>query len=456
MLRGHGHDSASGESGTVTALGYVRPLLDVDPPLESDIQRAAIHDLCRGEDLSPGEIYEEADGEQGGAFRRLLDTARRFEPGEVVVVAASLPVFADRVRDQAARVLQLEALNVAVRFADGRQAPAALRERWESRADDELRRDRAREGMRRKALRGEVLGRPPYGYRITGRTLEPEPAEAAVVRRIFGMYIEEDEGVRRIAKRLNEDGVHTRRGGAWTGGMVRNLLRNPVYTGLYRRLGVSVPRAHPAIIDRARFDTVQRRMEHRRTAPSTQKRHEYLLAGLLVCGACGNRMIGARRPSEAAGGGELVYYRCESATNQGRCSFRSRRAAQLEAAVLAELDRNVGYPVAVRPPPEPLDRGAPRLTSLRRDFSRMLERYVHGEWTWSELRRRSAANVLEQLEIEEAYATATVTSLDPDQARRRLLAEWEALPFAERRRLLRECVAEVVVADDGVMVTRRR
>jgi site-specific DNA recombinase len=197
-------------------------------------------------------------------------------------------------------------------------------------------------------------------------------------------------------------------------------------------------------------------MERRRTAPAKQQRHAYLLAGLLVCGACGNRMIGARRASEAAGGGELVYYRCESATNQGRCSFRTRHADALERAVRDELARTEGYPVAARPPPEHLDRGAPRLVALQRDLSRMLERFVAGEWTWAELRRRTAANVLEQLEIEAAHATATVTTIDPDTARRRLLAEWDALPADERRRLLRECIAEVVVADDGVLVTRRR
>src|SRR5690606_30771985 len=193
-------------------------------------------------------------------------------------------------------------------------------------------------------------------------------------------------------------------GSPWTSGMVRNLLRNPVYTGLYRRLGVSVPRAHEAIIPRGRFEEVQRRMERRRTAPAVQERHDYLLSGLLVCGACGNRMIGARRASEAPGGGELVYYRCESATNQGRCSFRTRHASELEAAVREELRRPSGYPVAAHPPATDDDRGEARIRFLTRELSRMLERYVAGEWTWQELRRRSAPNVIEQLEIEEVEA----------------------------------------------------
>src|SRR5690606_19508110 len=174
-------------------------------------------------------------------------------------------------------------------------------------------------------------------------------------------------------------------GSPWTSGMVRNLLRNPVYTGLYRRLGVSVPRAHEAIIPRGRFEEVQRRMESRRTAPAFQERHDYLLSGLLVCGACGNRMIGARRASEASGGVELIYYRCESATNQGRCAFRTRHAHELEEAVRDELGRDSGYPVAAHPPQDLEGPGEARMVFLGRELSRMLERYVAGEWTWGEL-----------------------------------------------------------------------
>jgi site-specific DNA recombinase len=416
-------------SGAPAALGYLRARPDLDPPLDVEVQRAALAELARGEGFVEGEFFVDAFDQPGPAFRRLIDAARTASSGSAVVTVATMAVLADRARDQAARVLQLEALRIALRFADGVSAANAIRDAWQARPFTEQRRDRAREGMRRRALRGEVLGRPPYGYHVHERTLVPDPREATIVRRIFSLYLEEHEGVRRIAKLLNEEGIVTRRGSAWTSGMVRNLLRNPVYTGLYRRLGVSVPRAHEAIIPRGRFEEVQRRMERRRTAPSIQERHDYLLSGLLTCGACGNRMIGARRASEAAGGGELVYYRCESATNQGRCAFRTRHASELEDAVRQELARPSGYPVAAHPRAATGDRGEARLVSLNRELSRMLERYVAGEWTWQELRRRSAPNVIEQLEIEEAAAGAQISTIDPGVARTRLLEEWDSLPF---------------------------
>ena len=45
--------------------------------------------------------------------------------------------------------------------------------------------------MRRKAVKGEVLGRPPYGYKVGNRRrLELIPEEAVVVRYIFRLYLQ--------------------------------------------------------------------------------------------------------------------------------------------------------------------------------------------------------------------------------------------------------------------------
>ena len=107
-------------------------------------------------------------------------------------------------------------------------------------------------------------------------------------QRRFGL--EEQEGVRKIARRLNEDGILTRTGRPWTAGAVRTLLRNPAYTGLYRRLGVTVTRAHPALVTAGQHAEVLRRMEARRTAPATQERREYLLS-LPATGSSASRLI---------------------------------------------------------------------------------------------------------------------------------------------------------------------
>ena len=438
---------------TTPVLAYIR-LVEGDPALDAGVQQLAIAAACRGEGLTEVEAFEEARADSGAAFLALV-AALRDRPAGVAVIAASAAVFGDRARDRARRLLQLAALGVPVRLADGRPPAAELVASWERRGDEERRRERAREGMRRRALRGEVLGRAAYGYTVEGRRLSPVEPAAGVVRDIFARYLGGGEGVRLIAKRLNQDGLRTRSGRPWTAGAIRNILRNPVYTGLYRRLGIAVPRAHEALVPEGRFAEVQRRMARRRTAPSTQERGAYLLAGLVRCGYCGGPMIGARRPSEGAEGVEYVLYRCASATNEGRCAYHTRRAEALESAVRDELARATrGSPVAARPS-EPVGRAA-RVSALGRALDRMIERRVAGEWTDAELVRRAGANVLELLELEQAAAAEREEAIGPEEARRRLIAEWDALAFDDRRALLQRAVAEVVVTDDGVRMTRRR
>src|SRR5690606_12437924 len=110
------------------------------------------------------------------------------------------------------------------------------------------------------------------GYRVAERHLRVEPEEAKVVREIFRRYLDEGEGVRVIARHLNEAGIRTRRGGAWSMVSVRGVLRNPVYIGTYSRLGVVVGTEHEAIVTRGRFYAAQDLLADRRTSGGPQQR----------------------------------------------------------------------------------------------------------------------------------------------------------------------------------------
>lgn len=55
--------------------------------------------------------------------------------------------------------------------------------------------------------------------------------EAETVRMIFGLYREEGYGAAKIAIRLNERGIKTKRGCAWTANAVVRILTNELYTG---------------------------------------------------------------------------------------------------------------------------------------------------------------------------------------------------------------------------------
>ena len=434
------------------AFTYARELKDATV----EDQRRAVQDACRRDGLDIAEAFADSAGDHA-AFHQLV---RQIEGCDGAVVAvAQRQALGDRVRDQITRMLQITAVGATLRFAEG-DAAAILLDAWRERQPDERRRERARESMRRRALRGQVLGRPPYGYRVEGRRLRVDAAEAEVVREIFRRCLDDDAGVRRITAALNDRGARTRRGGPWSTAGVRDVLRNAVYIGTYARLGVVVPAAHEAIVSAADFRSAEARMAGRRTAPSAQRRRRsYLLAGLARCGYCGNRLIGVRRTGTAAG--ERVSYQCESATNQGRCGYHTRGAEALERAVrdrLAAGDVQSAEPAASAA--DEAGRLRARLRGLQRELERMIERWVAGQWRTDRFIARGGPVALAGLEVEERLEAIERREKRAGQdrgaesgaARQRLATDWDSLGFEERRELLRAIVAEIVVTDDAVRV----
>ena len=100
--------------------------------------------------------------------------------------------------------------------------------------------ERTRRGKLYRARAGavSVLSQAPYGYRYV-RKHEGEPAryelvdhEAAVVREVFRLFVEEGMALRAVARELNARGIVTARGKRrWNGEAVRNMLHNPAYCG---------------------------------------------------------------------------------------------------------------------------------------------------------------------------------------------------------------------------------
>ncbi|MQA27684.1 MAG: recombinase family protein [Micromonosporaceae bacterium] len=232
----------------------------------------------------------------------------------------------------------------------------------------------------RAAMAAQVLidgkhqgGRAPYGYCVVDagphpnprkaqegyrvRVLDIDPEAAAVVERIFALYLD-GFGHKSIAEILNRDGVpcpsahmprqnRHRRGDGWQHATVRAILDNPKYTGYaiygrwqkveelldpedvaaghvtrFRRSPQSkVVRsrepAHPAIVSVEDFTRVQLAMRARAGGgrrgwsalerTRVRSKRMYLLRGLLRCSLCGRKMEGAARK-------HAVFYRCSART----------------------------------------------------------------------------------------------------------------------------------------------
>lgn len=91
---------------------------------------------------------------------------------------------------------------------------------------------RVKWGKKINAEKGRVPQRV-FGYdRIDKFTLEINPEEARIVRKIFALYNDQGLGCRTISMTLNRDNDKTKYGNDWNARGVRRVLVNPLYCGI--------------------------------------------------------------------------------------------------------------------------------------------------------------------------------------------------------------------------------
>lgn len=104
-------------------------------------------------------------------------------------------------------------------------------------AQEEIRKlsERLRFGYKRSIEKGRVLGQNnTLGYHKEDGILTVVEEEAAVVRKIFDMYIKGRFGVRRIARELEKEGVVSPNTGRMFGAdSIKYIIQNPKYKGYY-------------------------------------------------------------------------------------------------------------------------------------------------------------------------------------------------------------------------------
>jgi len=422
--------------------------------------------------------------ESSPGFRQLLDFVRQQQSsGFLVIVLNRLGALGDGALETARRYFQLASLGVRVIAVDtGDEVARLLMDLWlEYRANGTLS-EKVRTAMRTRAVKGEALGRPPYGYRVgPRRRLVVVTEEGSVVRYIFRLYLKDGLGIRRIARRLNEDGLRTRRQGLWSMVTVRDILRNRAYVGTYSRFGVRVPASHAPLISQEDFQVVQQRLDQRRPTGGSRHVSPFLLSGLAYCGYCGNKMIGVtrkqrwkRRSDGEVRTAQYRYYQCESRTNRSLCDYHTRRAEELDDEVRTAISAGAGTPLIHRPgngasAAAHNEQEARRLRQKARRLDRRLEQCLDaaatGAMNQEKLLSTGLVLATEHLELEEHLALSNrVTQEQLSEGERRkhqaalvqsLKRDWDALPLHRRQELLREIIARVVIKDDAIETVLR-
>ena len=411
-------------------------------------------------------------------FRQLVDFVRQQTGhGFLLVAVPSIRSLGAEPTEAAKRYFQLASLGVqTVSIEDGGDVSGPILERWTDFRKNGSAGEKVKSAMRKRAITGEVLGRPPYGYKVgPKRRLVIVPEEGSVVRYIFRLYLKDGLGIRRIARRLNEEGLQTRRGGHWSMVTVRDILRNRAYIGTYSRFGVRVPASHAPLISPEDFQRVQERLDQRRTPTGRRVVSPFLLSGLAFCGHCGNKMIGVsrkqkwtRRSDNSVRVAHYRYYQCESRTNRSLCDYHTRRAEDLEEDVRRALDepRKIkGWqdqdPDAASAEIESQIKSLrERAKRLNKRLEKHLDAAAAGDLDAEKMRSVCMTIGAEHLRVEQKLADLLRRSdLEESEKEARkerqkklktLREQWGELSFEDRQDLLRDVLSKISVRDDGL------
>lgn len=186
--------------------------------------------------------------------------------------------------------------------------------------------------IKRRQADGKWICAAPYGYLINRQQVfEPVPAEAAIVQRIYQLYMD-GFGYKKIANLLTDEGIPTPRmsererkeaagedyrrvvKSTWSIVTVQGILDNDFYIGTLRQgkytrkkiNGAEVKQDqgehlvfehhHPAIVDDRTFATV-RALREKRTCANYRgvKIRDNIYSGFLFCGDCGSPMFAMSR-----------------------------------------------------------------------------------------------------------------------------------------------------------------
>ena len=493
-------------------------------------QTAALIDFAKSHDLEvPAEWVFEDEGYSGATLERPgLEHVRDLAAeGQIQVVLAYAP---DRLsRKYAYQILLIEEFarhgveTLFVKSPQGDSAEDQLLVQFQGMIAEYERAqilERSRRGKRHRAHSGEisVLSNAPYGYRYIRKADEApaayliDEAEARVVRRVYEMYTVEGLSIGEITRRLNAEGIPTRKLSArWERSTVWGVLRNSAYRGLacfgktrasartrvmrpQRRRGVTMPSttaSHerpreewigipvPAVITEESFARAQELLQEIKIRSRRRTIAPSVVLGLVSCAKCGYAFS---RTSTQTSARKIHYYKCIGSDSWRKLggpvcdNGRFVRQELLDQIVWAEVIRLLEEPVLIQ---QELDRRLAaarssdptrkREQSLQRDLTqvgkgieRLLNAYQEGLLSIEQLRERMPG-----LRQREQTIRAELQAIDDqlnDRAAFLRLAETltaflgrlrtaaETISITERQRIVRLLVKDVLVGEDTITI----
>jgi site-specific DNA recombinase len=493
-------------------------------------QTAALIEFAKSHELEvPKEWVFEDEGYSGATLERPgLERVRDLAAeGQIQVVLAYAP---DRLsRKYAYQILLIEELarhgveTLFVKAPQGTSAEDQLLVQFQGMIAEYERAqilERSRRGKRHRARSGEisVMSGAPYGYRYIRKTDEALAsyavieAEARVVQRVYEMYTVEGLSIGAIARRLNDEGIPTRKRCArWERSVVWAVLRNSAYRGvayfgktriaprsrvtrpLRLRGGMSKrnsagherPRDEwieipvPALVTEESFARAQELLQENKIRARRRTIMPSIVQGLVSCQKCGYAFS---RTSTITSARKLHYYKCIGSDSWRKLggpvcdNGRFVRQDLLDQIVWAEVIRLLEDPTLIQ---HELDRrlAAARAsdptkqreqslqrerTRIAKSIERLLSAYQEELVSLEQLRERMPP--LRQREQALRAELQAIADQANDRAMFLRLAETltaflarlrsaaDTLDVIERQRIVRLVVKEVLIGDDTIII----
>ena len=324
---------------------------------------------------------------------------------------------------------------------------------------------------------GNYIGSvPPYGYdKIKddkSYTLVPN-SEADTVRLIYELWTTEGIGTTTIANRLNALHIKPRKSDIWSNASVRDMLKNPVYTGKIRwnwrktikkyedgELVTSRPKSkkedwilvdgkHEAIISDDVFEAAQKRFGNLPKVKAASGLQNPF-AGIMHC-SCGRPMI--YQPSNKCAARLHCAY-------QMRCGNRSATYAEVEEEVIKALHQTVEELRELSEKPEKSSSANKLIVeSLKRELNtletqqeRLYEFLEKGIYTSEVFVKRNATLSQRRQELQEGIAEAEAISNTVVDYKSKIIDILDAIAMLqddaataeEKNRLLRAVVKDII------------
>ena len=174
--------------------------------------------------------------------------------------------------------------------------------------DNNNRRERTKEGMKKRFREGIWVWPAPLGYYkpVTGKgtNIFPDPETAPLIKLGFEEYAKGVHTYKSLAIFLAERGLRTREGKIPSLQLVDKILRNPVYYGLMSSFGEVCMGSFAPIITQELFMACQG--EQKFIKPRSVNNPTFPLRKFIVCSECGAKLTGSN--SSGKKGRKYAYY----------------------------------------------------------------------------------------------------------------------------------------------------